>query len=82
MDIKSPWDKYEVLSGARCDLLSIQRSMSIIAQSKLPHQFRTTFVRPLLTDSDIETIRCGIPVGSTYRVQKFRSENAFDPALR
>jgi hypothetical protein len=54
----------------------------LIAASGITHEFRTTLVRPLLTDTDIETLRRALPSGSPYNVQPFVPEMAADPDLR
>lgn len=82
MDVKAPWDRYQVLAGVRVDTDRIAASLRIIAGSALPHEFRTTWVRPLLSEDDIETIRRIIPPGSPYKQQDFRPAHALDPNLR
>ncbi|OQY05948.1 MAG: anaerobic ribonucleoside-triphosphate reductase activating protein [Planctomycetales bacterium 4572_13] len=85
MDIKAPLDKYEALSG--CHLTSrgihdLKKSISLIAQSGIDHEFRTTVVEPLLTPRDMQKIRELVPDGSRYKTQRFCPEHALDPKLR
>lgn len=82
MDIKAPWDKYETLAGGACDAILLRRSMRLIASSGLPHEFRTTRVRALLTDEDCAKIMRQIPAGSVHKWQNFRPEYSLDPSLR
>jgi pyruvate formate lyase activating enzyme len=82
MDVKAPWDRYQVLAGVRVDTNRIAESLRIIAGSAVPHEFRTTWVRPLLSEDDIETIRRIIPLGSPYKQQDFRPGHALAPNLR
>ena len=82
MDIKAPWHKYEYLTGVRTSIAQLQKSITLIANSRIDHEFRTTVVGPLLSSEDVEMIRGLIPAGSRYRTQKFRPENALDPVLR
>jgi pyruvate formate lyase activating enzyme len=82
MDIKAPWRLYDRLTGVKAPKDKIEKSISLIAQSGIRHEFRTTWVRPLLSDDDIEEIKAMVPPGSPHRLQKFRAENALDPTLR
>lgn len=82
MDIKAPPDKYPLLAGVPASSDDPLRSAALVAESKVAHQFRTTWVRALLSAEDIETIRGILPAGSDYRVQEFRTQNALDPSLR
>ena len=72
MDIKAPFYKYDGLAGVSVSLDSIQRSIQLIAESGLPHQFRTTVYPVLLDENDISAIRKIIPNGSNYCLQPYR----------
>lgn len=82
MDIKAPLHKYEQLTGTVSSSEKIQESIDIISKSGTDHEFRTTVVEALLTLDDMQAIQKLVPVGSTYRLQKFCHEHAFDPVLR
>lgn len=83
MDVKAPWHKYEMLTGtACCDVAAVQASLSLIAASGVPHQFRTTRVDPLLSEHEYGHIRTQIPQGSPHTWQPFRPAYSRDPALR
>jgi len=82
MDVKAPFERYAAVTRVDADTAEIEASIHLIAASGLPHEFRTTFVRPLLTDSDMEALRRALPPGSPYRVQAFVPELAADPCLR
>lgn len=82
MDIKAPLDKYSRLSGTTVITEKIEESIALIAQSKLPHHFRTTEVKSLLTPEDIHAIQQLTPSGSELVLQTFKPENALDPSLR
>ena len=82
MDIKAPWGLYDRLTGVKAPKKELKESISLIAQSGIQHEFRTTVVRPLLSDRDVQEIKTMVPPGSPHRLQKFRPENALDPALR
>ncbi|MGL1932268.1 MAG: anaerobic ribonucleoside-triphosphate reductase activating protein [Desulfotalea sp.] len=71
MDIKAPLAKYELLSGLPVQTDTISESIQIIANSTVPHHFRTTFVPHLLNTTDIEKIKASIPKQSTHVVQEY-----------
>jgi pyruvate formate lyase activating enzyme len=82
MDIKAPLDNYKKLTGKASPSEGIPESIDIISKSGIEHEFRTTVVEALLTPEDMKAIRKLVPAGSTYRLQKFCPEHAFDPSLR
>jgi pyruvate formate lyase activating enzyme len=82
MDVKAPLDRYEALTGVVAGTAEIEASIRLIAASGLSHEFRTTWVRPLLTDADLAALRSALPATSPHRVQPFVRELATDPGLR
>ena len=82
MDLKAPWAKYRELAGVACEVEALRRSVALIANSGLPHQFRTTRVTPLLSDADCAEIARQVPAGSPHVFQTFQPAQALDPALR
>jgi len=82
MDVKAPWEHYPRLTGTACAPDDLTQSVRLIAGSGLPHQFRTTRVDLLLTDSDYRNVLAQIPDGSPHVWQAFRPEHCFDPTLR
>ncbi len=77
MDVKAPWDKYDKLTGIADSATNPIRTMEIIATSGIHHQFRTTRVEPLLTESDFASIAATIPPGSPHVWQELRACNSF-----
>ncbi len=82
MDVKAPFEKYARLTGVDVSVAGIRTSIELIAASGIEHEFRTTLVRSLLTDSDIGILRLTLPPASPYKVQPFVPELAADPGLR
>jgi len=82
MDVKAPMNAYQRLVGVEVDMKKIAESVELIAASGLPHEFRTTVVKPLLSDADMKAICRMIPAGSPHRLQVFRPEHALDQSLR
>jgi len=82
MDIKAPWARYAALTGLpACDVAALQDSVALIAGSGVAHQFRTTRVDPLLSESDYEAIRQQIPNGSPHVWQTFRPDVCLAPGF-
>lgn len=82
MDVKAPFEMYPLLTGVDVSSAAIEASIGLIAASGIGHEFRTTLVRPLLTETDIEAIRRALPPASSYKVQPFVPELAVAPGLR
>ena len=72
MDIKAPFEKYELLCGTPVNTAAITESIAAIIASGIPHQFRTTVVPELLNDSDIAAIRALLPSSETLITQRYR----------
>ena len=71
MDVKAPWGKYDKLTGTADSANGPHRTMRIIANSGLPHLFRTTRVEPLLDESDFADISAAIPSASPHVWQDY-----------
>ncbi|MBR3632200.1 MAG: anaerobic ribonucleoside-triphosphate reductase activating protein [Elusimicrobiaceae bacterium] len=69
MDLKAPLAKYTQITGVPTDEQVLRRSMEMIKNSGLPHEFRTTYDKEVLTDADIEQLKTETQ-GHPYRVQE------------
>lgn len=82
MDIKAPMEVCDRLTGVHTPIEQLQESIELIANCGIPHEFRTTVVESLLSAEEVQAIRAIVPSGSCYRLQTFRSQNAYDSSLR
>jgi pyruvate formate lyase activating enzyme len=82
MDIKAPLEAYPRLCGVDLPTELIRKSIALIAESGIEHQFRTTYVPALLSEADLDAIRLLVPDGSAHVIQPFVPDNALDPKLR
>jgi len=84
MDIKAPLDKYKQVTKALSLTAKdkVKESIALISESGIDHEFRTTVVEALLTPEDMQAICKLVPDGSTYHLQKFCPDHAFDPELQ
>ncbi len=71
MDVKAPLKKYSAVSGVSIDQDRIKQSVELIIKSGVDHQFRTTVVKSLLSEEDIEEISALIKGSRSYRLQPF-----------
>ena len=72
MDIKNSPAKYDITCGCRVDIDVVKQSVSIIKQSGIDHEFRTTTVKEYHRAEDFEVIADWIE-GSKYFLQHFEN---------
>ncbi len=73
MDIKAPLSKYASVCGMKyIDLLPVQKSISLIKNSGINYEFRTTLSSEL-EGKDISRIISDFKISSNYIVQHCRS---------
>jgi len=82
MDVKAPWEKYDLLGGCIVDKESIKRSIDLLLSSEIEVEFRTTFVPALMDYEDLSKIEGFLGGEAPWIVQCFKPENAMDEALR
>lgn len=73
MDIKAPLnlDSYSKVSRVPLDIKKIKKSIDLIINSGLPHEFRTTVVKSLTSFDDLRKIAESIKGADNYFLQKF-----------
>ena len=76
MDLKAPFEKYDVVAGVQPDLSKIKKSIKIIKKGKIPYEFRTTVVPDLIQKEDIKKMGEQINGGDRWFLQKFKSDGA------
>ena len=72
MDIKGPWEKYELIVGRKVQVNHLKQSMQLIINSQIAHQFRTTFEPRYLTSDDLDGIKKSLPETSMYTIQSYQ----------
>ncbi len=75
LDIKAPWNKYDILTGQRNFALNVQESLHLLLQSGIDYEVRTTCDPRFLTIEDIYQLgnmlaQTGV---TTYTLQKYRT---------
>lgn len=71
MDIKNSPAKYSLTCGCEVDIALIKESISIIMESGIDHEFRTTTVREYHTTEDFAEIAKWLKSDSKYFLQQF-----------
>ncbi|MBW1667273.1 MAG: anaerobic ribonucleoside-triphosphate reductase activating protein [Deltaproteobacteria bacterium] len=79
MDIKAAPEHYYDVGGRDFDPASILESISIVADSGVDYEFRTTCARPFVDEEEIETIAKIISGARLYILQSFNGENVLVP---
>lgn len=71
MDIKSSPDGYAAATGTDADVSAVTDSLSILRQSGIPFELRTTAVRGIHTEADFTAIGRWIGDVPAYFIQRF-----------
>lgn len=72
MDVKTTFDKYNLVCGTSIDIDKIKSTIHILMNSKIRYEFRTTFY-PEMTKDDIFNILKTIKGAEHYAIQKYRN---------
>ncbi len=84
MDIKAPLteEKYEEVTNVKNVLENVKKSISLIMNSGLNYEFRTTVVPGVHSEKDVEEISKYVKGANLLVLQKFLPEHALDEKLR
>ncbi|RKD31247.1 anaerobic ribonucleoside-triphosphate reductase activating protein [Thermohalobacter berrensis] len=72
MDIKAPFNKYNKVTGVMVEINKIKESISLIRESDIDYEFRTTVCKELITEDDIINIAEELKGSKRYIIQNFR----------
>lgn len=82
MDVKATLDdRYALAAGKDVDLEALKRSIGIIIDSSVDHEFRTTVVPHIVRDEDMESIAESVKGARRYCLQQFRPKVTLDDNL-
>jgi pyruvate formate lyase activating enzyme len=84
MDIKAPLDKekYCQVAGVEVNLDLIRKSISLLQESTISYEFRTTLLPLFFDPQDIIDIAREIRGAKQYVLQNFNPQNPLDPRLK
>ncbi|MCF7830795.1 anaerobic ribonucleoside-triphosphate reductase activating protein [Candidatus Gracilibacteria bacterium] len=80
MDMKSSPEKYDEFTGVKNDFSLLEKSRDLIVNSKINHEFRTTYVKGWHDQKEVETIAKWCTGAQKYTLQNFRPQKTLDPA--
>jgi len=76
MDVKNAIDKYSRTAGVTVDTAAVEKSIDLLLEGRVDYEFRTTVVKELHTEEDIEKIAARIRGAKRFFLQNFvDSEN-------
>ena len=82
MDVKSSLnERYNDVTGVNANTDAISRSIRIIIDSGIDHEFRTTAVPVFVKEEDIKNICGHIKGAKGYRIHQFRNKVTIDDSL-
>ncbi|MCL1983873.1 MAG: anaerobic ribonucleoside-triphosphate reductase activating protein, partial [Methanomassiliicoccaceae archaeon] len=82
MDVKSSLnERYGDVTGVNADIDAVAKSIRIIIDSGIDHEFRTTAVPVFVKDDDIRNICGHIKGAKGYRIHQFRNKVTIDDSL-
>lgn len=77
MDIKAPLEKYPRVAGMPTSLVKqVEKSISLIMESGVDYEFRTTVMHPLLSLPDFEKIGNLIAGATRYYLQNYQESKS------
>ena len=78
MDIKAPLEQYDEIARASVDTDAIRKSIAILRNSAVKHEFRLTFAPQLSPEDAVEASRL-VKGCEKFFLQQYRPRNAEDP---
>lgn len=82
MDVKAPWEKYPLVAGVQINVEKIKKSIEIIRNSGIEHEFRTTLIPKLHSKEDIIKIGEILKGSKKFAIQQFRPRKTLNPEFQ
>lgn len=79
MDVKTVADRYEDVSGAPDASVRVRKSVDVVLDSGIEHEFRTTAHPDCVTTADLISIASSLASASSYVIQQFRPGSTLSP---
>ncbi len=80
LDVKTTPERYDALTASSGSWRQVRRSIELLVNGPLDHEFRTTCYPGAVPTSDIPTIARSLEGGIRYALQQFRPQRTLDPA--
>ncbi|MFO7838800.1 MAG: anaerobic ribonucleoside-triphosphate reductase activating protein [Desulfosalsimonadaceae bacterium] len=75
MDLKTDPERYAPLICRSCDVSAIKESVRLILASGLPHEFRTTCIKPLIDDAAVDAMGTLVTGADRHILQRVQVKN-------
>lgn len=82
MDIKGPLERYSEIAARPIDTAAINRSVRLLIDSGIEHEFRTTIVKNQLAIKEFGQIGELVRGAKRYALQRFRPGKTLSPRFR
>lgn len=82
MDIKGPLEKYIAIAARPINIDAITRTIRLLIDSGVSHEFRTTVVKSQLDVSDFEKIGTMVAGAERFALQHFRTGTVLSPQFQ
>jgi pyruvate formate lyase activating enzyme len=79
IDIKTSPRRYSEAAGREIDITRIERTVRLVIDSGLPHEFRSTVVPGLVGEEELDEIAAWVAGGRRLVLQQFRPDRTLDP---
>lgn len=79
MDVKAPFDRYDEIAGAHAEVDAIRKSIALLRNGSVPHEFRLTFTPQLSVDDAVQTA-LAVKGCQRFFLQQYRMRDERDPA--
>jgi pyruvate formate lyase activating enzyme len=79
MDVKGPLEKYGKIAGTKVQIRKIRKSIAMIVNSGIDHEFRTTVVRSQIESGDLIAIAGLLRRARLYVLQTFVPVKTLNP---
>jgi pyruvate formate lyase activating enzyme len=80
VDVKTTPERYDSVTSAQDVWARVRRSIGVVLESGVDHEFRTTCYPSALATADLPSIARELEGGSRYVIQQFRPVRTLDPA--
>ena len=81
MDVKAPWEKYDVITQSTGFASLVKESLEILKHRAIPFEVRTTLHPDLLSEEDVVKIARSIDWAPCYSLQNYIPAETIDPVL-
>jgi pyruvate formate lyase activating enzyme len=80
MDLKAPFEKYELVTGVKINYHFLEKSVKILIEKDIPHEFRSTLLPIFHNEENVKLMGKIILGAKVWYLQKFKAtDNLLNP---